>query len=200
MRVSLQAWAAGELGEKLERVEVVRNGEVIRTMRPGTAEFETSFDIQESQTAWYIVRCFGTAKSQIAISNPVYFEAPDYRAPVPEQAHVELQVIDATTGKPLDGKCEVLKAVGRTLVVLDRTSFRHGQSTILTNATARFRISSVGYETQVKSVFMDYKPLLDSVLNMRPEQLTDWRTFENFKMLLDRVELKVSLSRTRTHS
>jgi hypothetical protein len=193
VRVSLRAWASGEPGEKLTQVELIRNGDAVRNFAPEAPEFATEFDIRESGTAWYIVRVMGTTTHEVAISDPVYFESPDYRPPRPAQARVGLSVRDAATSKPLDGECEVLRMIGREAAVQSRAAFRNGELAVEVPATARLRISARGHEPEVKSVFMDYEPLLDSVLNLRPEQLTEWSTFEKVRALLRDVVLKVDL-------
>ena len=85
--------------------------------------------------------------------------------------------------------------IGRESVLQSRAAFHRGAFTIEVPATARLRISSPGHAAEVKSVFMDYKPLLDSVLNLRPEQLTDWSTFETVRALLQDAALSVNLQR-----
>ena len=40
---------------------------------------------------------------------------------------------------------------------------------------------------------MDYRPLLDSVLNIRPEEIPEWSTFEKIRALLQNVALSVDL-------
>jgi hypothetical protein len=83
--------------------------------------------------------------------------------------------------------------IGRDAVVQSRAAFHHGALTIDVPATARLRVSAPGHAPAVKSVFIDDERLLDSVLNLRPEQLTDWSTFEKVRALLQGVPLNVNL-------
>jgi hypothetical protein len=193
LRTFLKAWSSGELSENLRLVEVIRNGKVIRQFRPNAPEFSTEFDIHESGTAWYIVHVLGGSANQIAISDPLYFEGSEYRPPRPAEAHVNLRVRDASTHRPLDGTCEVLQMVGRKAIVRSSITFKNGALTITLPATARLRVTAPGHTPVVKSIFMDYKPLLELTLNLRPEQLTDWRTFERIRTLLGQVFLNVDL-------
>ena len=193
VRVSLQAWASGEPGGKLTKVELIRNGTVLREFAPGGAEFATDFDIHESGTAWYVVRVMGMSIHQVAISNPVYFEGSSYQPPQPANARVKLTVRDAVTSRPLNGQCEVVRMIGREPFVQSRAAISNGSLTIEVPATARLRISSPGYSAEMKSVFMDYQPLLDSVINIRPEQLLDWTTFQKARILLENVTINVDL-------
>ncbi len=133
----LRAWAAGRIGEKLSRVEVLRNGTVIRTFTPDTVQLATSFDLEESQTAWYIVRCYGAAEDQVAITNPIYFETPDYQEPQPEPARVTASVRDAATGKPLAGELDVVQMDGKTPVAVSTSRFEAGRFTASLTFAAR---------------------------------------------------------------
>jgi hypothetical protein len=51
--------------------------------------------------------------------------------------------------------------IGRKATVGSRASFRNGELTIEAPPTARLRISSDGHAPPVKSIFIDYRPLLD---------------------------------------
>ena len=77
----VQAWASGEAGERLSRVELIRNGEVVRRFDTGDPAFETSFEIREAETAWYLVRCYGSGDTQVAITNPIYFQSAGVSRP-----------------------------------------------------------------------------------------------------------------------
>ena len=47
----------------------------------------------------------------------------------------------------------------------------------------------------MQSILMDYAPLRDLIVNMRPEQLTDWATFDEVRQRLRHVSLKFQLDR-----
>jgi hypothetical protein len=116
----VQAWASGAPDEYLTKIEVIRNGEMYKSLeldgKPKT--HEVSFDIEEDRTAWYIVKCYGSHWSQYAVSNPIYFEGPGYSAPQPTKANVEVQVTTIGVGTPLNGSYEVLEMIGREPKVL----------------------------------------------------------------------------------
>lgn len=198
-QVRLRAWPSGAVGERLAKVELLRNGEVVKAFPvsgPG-GEFTAKFSVRETGTAWYIARCFGSNDLQVAITNPVYFEGNGYRPPQPTPAHVTAIVTDKATGKPLQGKCEVVRMVGLTPVLLSQREFKEGRFTLEVPGTARLRVRAAGYQPMMKSVFMDDPPLLCIVLNMREAELTDWRTFEEIKDLLGSVHLKFQLVRSQ---
>ncbi len=196
-RVQLRAWPSGAVGQHLTKVELIRNGKIIKVILPKgqSREFTAEFTIRETGTAWYIARCFGSNDLQVAITNPIYFEGSDYRQPQPTLAHVTGTVTDAA-GKPLDGELGVIRMVGLTPVLLSKHHFSRGQFIFDVPGTARLQVRVAGYTPMMKSVFMDYEPLLRMTLNMREAEITDWRTFEEIKRLLGGVHLQFRLSRS----
>ena len=195
LQARVQAWASGKAGEHLSKVELIRNGDVVRRFDTEDSVFETSFDVEEVETAWYLVRCYGSSDTQVAITNPIYFQSSSYRAPVAEAAQIAAVVTDAETGKPLDGIAEVLEFVGRAPVRSSEVVFRNGRLHLQAPATARIRVRSDGYEPNIQSVFMDYQPLLSMMLNMRSEQLGEWSTFEKTRQLLRNVSLQFRMAK-----
>ena len=79
--------------------------------------------------------------------------------------------------------------VGKEAVVESRTRFRAGKLSLDAPGTARLRVRVPGYKTAMQSILMDYAPLRDLTVNMRPEQLTDWATFEETRNRLRLVSL-----------
>lgn len=197
-RVNLLAYPSGGIpGECLTRVELLRNGVVIKRfdVSKGEAKFAAEFTLREEGTAWYIARCFGLNDLQSAITNPIYFEGEDYVPPRPALARVTGTVMDLATGKPLEGECEVLRMVGLIPFLLAKSPFKNGQFTLEVPGTARLRVVVPGYQPMTKSVLMDYAPSLQMTLNMREAELTDWRTYEEIARLLRNVALDFPLSR-----
>jgi hypothetical protein len=60
---------------------------------------------------------------------------------------------------------------------------------------ARLRVRVPGYKTAMQSILMDYAPLRDLTLNMRPEDLTAWGTFEKIRARLRQVSLEFHMER-----
>ena len=188
---TIRAWA-----DRLTRVELIRNGIVVRTFdaAAGKSEFTAEFDISETGPAWYIARCYGTDATQVAFTNPVWFEPSGWQPPQPARAHVDVAVVDAN-GKALDGDCEVIRMVGMEAVVESQTRFRAGQLSLDTPGTARLRVRVPGYKTATQSILMDFPPLRDLTVNLRPDQLTDWGAFEQIRNHLRHVSLEFHMER-----
>jgi hypothetical protein len=195
LEARIQAWASGVPDEYLTKIEVIRNGQVYKTFelsgQPETPEL--SFEVEEDKTAWYIVKCYGSKWSQFAVSNPIYFEGPDYLAPQPTPASLELLVVAADSAKPLDGSYEVIEMIGREPKVVNKGEFTGGRITFKAPATARIRVQSPGCETTEKSIFIDTPDLLNSTLEIQPEGILDWATYERVKKTLSHIQLKFEM-------
>jgi hypothetical protein len=194
-KLRVQAWASGHPGEYLTEVEIIRNGEVFKRFPLTTrnSEFATELPIEETDTAWFIARCRGSNENEIAITNPIYFEGPGYRAPAPEPAAVAVDVQDARTRAPLGGRYEVLEMTGRTPAVKSAGEIRDGKAQLQMPATARLRVQSQGYSPQIKSVFLDQPHILDATLNYHAEQLLDWNIYETIRTQLRDSRLSFAL-------
>ncbi len=131
----------------------------------------------------------------VAITNPVYFEGPDYRAPQPAQARITGTIRDGSTGADVDGVIEVIRMDGRIPVKVSEIPAPGGHFDITVPATARLRARAPGFAAELKSVFMDYAPLLDSMLSMTPEGISDWATYEKIRRDLEKVRLDFALGR-----
>jgi hypothetical protein len=195
LTAKLRAWASGaSVHGRLRRVELIRNGVVVRAWEPanGEGEFAAAEEIAEGGTAWYAARCFGEADTQVAVTNPVYFDGADYRAPVAAAARVSGSVTNAS-GQPLDGTMEIIRMDGRKAVKTGEVAITGGRFEATVPATARLRATAPGYAPSLKSIFMDYAPLLDGMLNMTPEQLSNWETFEGIRRALRNVRIDFRL-------
>jgi hypothetical protein len=197
LQARLRAWASGEAGERLTKVELIRNGAVVRTWNVDdkAQAFDESWMLTENATAWYVARCYGSTADQVAITNAIYFEGSDYRRPEPAKAHVIGIVRDRESGAALDGIVEVMEMDGRKAVAKEKVHFKGGRFEISVPATVRLRVSSPGHVEEMKSIFMDSPQLLDSMLNMTPEGISEWSTYEKIRELLQNTKLEYSLNR-----
>ncbi len=103
-QLAVEAWASGTDNKGLTRLEVVRNGRVIRTINcaPPAPSFRTNLPLLETQDAWYCVRAFGgDAPRQRAVSGAFFFETEPHQNPTPVPARVRVQVFAADTGAKL---------------------------------------------------------------------------------------------------
>ncbi|MGC4054091.1 MAG: CehA/McbA family metallohydrolase [Paludibaculum sp.] len=125
----LRAWPSGISGERLTAVELLRNGEVMRTFTPPAegGVFEAEHSWTEEGDAWIIARCFGRNRdTQVAITNPVYLDRSVWTAAAPAKAKVQVGVTDRDSGARVGALCEVLEMVGRSPRVLFSREVRRG--------------------------------------------------------------------------
>lgn len=190
-RASIKSWASGRPSEFLRRIEVIRNGEIYNsyTLAGRPREHQVAFDIRESENAWYIVRCFGSSSDQVAITNPIYFETPAYRAPESALATVNLRSTASGSGEALNGTYDVLEMIGRKPRVISIGEVKGGMATISAPATARIRLSAPGHAPQVKSIFMDTPDLMKLTTEMQLADLVEWTTYERVRDILSGINL-----------
>jgi len=171
---------------------------VVRTIDgEGRSEIESGFTLREPGKAWYVARCYGAGDGQVAITNPVRFEPQGSEPPAPALTRISVTVADASTGKPLSGAAEVVRMAGLKPVTESVFEFRDGRFTAQIPAAARLRVSVPGYAPQVKGVFLDHLPLLNTIFEMRAQHLTGWAVFERIASLLRDVRFEFRLERTR---
>jgi hypothetical protein len=183
MKAVVRAWS-----ESVSKLELIRNGEVVRTWNGEGGEH----DVNESGPAWYVARCYGADETQVAITNPIYFAGPQ---PEPSMANVTATIQDEN-GTPLSGAIEIVRMDGRNAVVESATKFSGGRYEGRLKPAVRLRAVVPGYEPQLKSIFMDFDPLLQLTLTMNAEQLSTWSTYEQIRRLLDDVRLEFKLKRS----
>jgi hypothetical protein len=85
--------------------------------------------------------------------------------------------------------------VGREAAVESRSRFQAGELSLDAPGTARLRVRIPGYKTAMQSILLDDAPLCDLTVNMRPEDLTDWGTFEKIRARLGQVSLVFYMER-----
>jgi hypothetical protein len=194
----IHAWASGVPGERLSEVELIRNGEVVKTFRvtEGLTAFQAEYDWVEEGGSWMIARCFGKDReNQIAITNPIFFDRPGWTAPAPAKASVSIRATDARTGRGLGASCEAIEMIGRASHRLFRQEIRDGALQLELPATTRIRVEAPGYKPLTRSIFLDSAPILEATLQMRVEHLLDWSTYERMRRLLADVRLDFPLER-----
>ncbi|MBN9664073.1 MAG: CehA/McbA family metallohydrolase [Acidobacteria bacterium] len=192
----LRAWPSGAPGERLTAVELLRNGEVIRTFTPPDSDgaFEAEHTWLEEGDAWIIARCFGRNRdTQVAITNAVFLDRSAWIPPSPAKAKVQVRVTDRDSGAPVGALCEAVEMVGRSPRILWSGEAREGAVDLEIPATARVRVTAPGYRPMTRSVFLDVPAILRSTLETRVEQLLDWSTYERTRRLLSEAQLEFPL-------
>jgi hypothetical protein len=207
-RATIKAWSAPLPGESLVAVQLVRNGEVVRAWDlhgENPREWETTFELRDSEFSWYCVRVLSTCRNalsqelwgpqlnELAVANPVYFLPSGFERPKPEPARVTLNVIDADSGKQLNATVEIHDGAG----VIAREEYAKAERILNAPATASMRISSNGYETAERNLYMDCPELFDFCRNMcalYPSFFSP-ETFRDLRRRISNLKLSVALKR-----
>jgi len=114
----IRAYASLQPGTSLARIEVIRNGKVIRTelCEEGMAALHNfNVPVAEREDAWYCVRAVERVEVQgqpkttrFAITNPVYFDTPGRTMPQPARARLT-GILRKPGGTPTAGKVTILE-------------------------------------------------------------------------------------------
>jgi hypothetical protein len=196
--LAIEAWPPGDDPHGLSRVQILRNGSVVREFIPNLASgcFQTNVPIQESQTAWYSLRTFaGESQNRIAVSSAFYFTAKESQPPKPVPARVRVKIIDARSGKPLSGTVTEVQFQGTIPRSRNRHVLPSGEGELLVPATTRLRAEAKGYAPCMLSPFLDCPPLVETVTQLSDSDLLDWRTFEKIRHQLSKIELVFRLQK-----
>lgn len=121
---------AGSEPVRLELIELIRNGEVVRRWEQNSTTAEISEPLIEDEESYYMVRVYGNeGQWMVGYASPIYFSAPEglqQRRPDVFKMTVNGRLYDAATGLALTGSV---------------SSVRYGQVdwTIPTDELGRFR-------------------------------------------------------------
>jgi len=186
----IEAWASGRSQGGLQRLEILRNGEVWRAFMLGAGRdsVRTNLNFVEHEASWYCVRAFGPDR-QTAISGAFYFAGDGYRPPKPVRAQVFAQVVDAETGVRLPSVLTEVTFAG----ALPREGKGHrlptGEARISMAGTARLRAEAQGYAPLTLSPFLDNPQLVRTITSFGDADLCNWQSFEEVTRQLQNVEL-----------
>jgi len=196
--MNLEAWSSGAVTGGLARVELWRNGELAHAfaLEANATSFRTNRVIMEEQTCWYCVRVFGTdQRRQRAISGAFFFDQQPWRPPEPVQARVQIQVVDARTGRTLDAEVTEARYRGTQPLSGPTHDLAGGTGVLTVPATVRLRASAKGYDPVTLSPFLDDPELIELVAHLSDEDLLNWRSFERIRAMLGEVRLTIRLSK-----
>lgn len=173
--------------QSIGRVELIRNGVVVKTWEPGASEVHLTHSITERERAWYVARVFGDDhRWQVAVASPIYF-APE---PVPQkqpafQPLVRGRIYDFTTGAETTGKVEILRG-GEVLKSFDAK----GRFQVRMPLDAEIRVQSPGARPITRSLLLDYGPVHRFLWYLQSADLAKSETFERFEKLISTVDLE----------
>lgn len=192
--VHIQAWHAHHnwtlSPARLGKVELLRNGKVVRVWEPGTPDAVVSMNIQEKEACWYAVRAYGTDdRWQVAVTSPIYFRAtPAQRKKQPLKVTVRGRVYDFTSGDEKPAKM-LVKQHDKVL----KEFATDGQFAVEMPLDATLTAIGSKGEEVTHDLLLDYGPVHRFLWKLDSEALSKPETFEQFESLLKDLQLEFPL-------
>ena len=194
--LAVEAWAAGESAEGLERMDVLRDGETFRqyVFSDHPDSIRTNFNFQEENQHWYCVRLWESGPKRMqAITSAFYFGEG---SPVPASAAiVHVKILDGISGQLQKGTVTEVTFFG----TIGRDGKRHtlstGEERLQVPGTVRLRAEAPGYEPVILSPVLDNSALVNMVTSLSDTNLLEWKTFEEMRQKLAGVEMEFKLRR-----
>lgn len=184
---------------EIEKVEIIRNGNIVRTLSPKEPEtwtLSTEDRIQEAESAWYIVKVYSSGENQVAISSPYYFRTADFQSPQPPTAKVKITAVDKETRTPLNGKFEIFDYLSDDSASIDEfTTSKLDGAEINCSPLMRIKALVEGYRPQTKSLFFDTQIYDEFIYPLRRVDQLDPQYYERLRQALQNLELSFELEK-----
>jgi hypothetical protein len=182
--------AAQDTSRGIARVELIRNGTVVKNWEPNSPDVTLLWSVQETKPCWYAVRAYGADRRwQVALASPIYFAGrPVTNKRQPLITSVRARVYDFRTGVEREGDVEVRR--GRE--VLARFKAR-GQFRLRMPLDAEITVSAGGCPPIRKELLLDYAPVHRFLWYLRGDELGQPETFDRMESLVRQVDLEFPL-------
>ncbi|MHC4914663.1 MAG: CehA/McbA family metallohydrolase domain-containing protein [Planctomycetota bacterium] len=113
-RVRIVAAASTDRRAEISRVEVYRDGKLLRRLDApsGRTGVNAEIRVRQEEPGWFVARCFQRVRSErgegfvgpetVAVTNPVWVEPETYSTlPKPVRTKVRVRIVDSRSGKPV---------------------------------------------------------------------------------------------------
>jgi hypothetical protein len=174
----------------ISKVELIRNGTVVKSWEPNSADATLRWSVNETEPCWYAVRAYGTDRRwQIALASPIYFAGQPV---IPKRERlittVRGRVYDFRTGAEREGDVEVRR--GTTVLARFKAT---GQFRLRMPLDAEISVTAAGCPPMRKELLLDYAPVHKFLWYLRGEDLGQPETFDRFESLVRQVDLEFPL-------
>ena len=232
----IEAWANPRPDEFLSVIVVYRNGKVFRTIdlaRQRPRHYQTTVEVADDERAWYVVKVYGSTRPardlfldvfaycelcerethteyitdirEVAITNPIFFDPPGWRPPAPVVCDATIRVVRGPRPVP----AARVRVLNYDQPLAQLTADADGVVRTTMPPTAEIEVSADGSPTVRKSIFLDYDPVNDLMVECysgrwraelpcppRPGQMP-WRFFRlrELRAALQHVDWTVNLDR-----
>ena len=181
-------WTLDE--DRISKVELIRNGELVRAWEPNATGATLSHVINEDQPCWYAVRARGTdARWQVAVASPIYFadERRDTKRQ-PLTVRVRGRVYDFQTGQERAARIKIQR---QELVLKEFDA--DGQFAVDMPLDATISAAGADGNALEHDLLLDYAPVHGFLWNLDRESLGKRETLEQFESLVRQVDLEFPL-------
>ncbi|MGC4042782.1 MAG: CehA/McbA family metallohydrolase [Armatimonas sp.] len=172
------------------KVELIRNGIVVKTWEPHASEAHLTHTISEKEKSWYTVRVVGEdAPWQVGVASPIYFAAspvPQKRAPL--TTLVRGHIYDFKTGQERAGTVEIRRDE-RVL----KTFSAKGRFRVKMPLDAEISVRAPGSAPLRKNLLMDYGPLHKFLWYLESKDFGKAETLDRFERLVQTIDLEFPL-------
>lgn len=174
----------------IAKVELIRNGKVVRTWEPESPHAKLTHTVTENEPCWYVARVFGTDQRwQVGAASPIYFA----KTPVPAKRSpfttlVRGRIYDFQTGDERSGTVEI-----RRDDQLLQSFAAHGQFQVKMPLDADIVVRADGFRPLQKNLLLDHGPVHRFLWYLESKDLAKAETFELFEHLVQSVDLEFPL-------
>jgi hypothetical protein len=174
----------------IAKVELIRNGIVVKSWVPNAPHAELRWTLSETEPCWYAARAYGTdGRWQVALASPIYFAGqPVAPKREPLTTTVRGRIYDFRTGDEREGDVEV----HRGDAVLARFKAR-GQFRLRMPLDAEIAVTAPGCPQIRKELLLDYAPVHRFLWYLSREDLGRPETLDGFESLVRHVDLEFPL-------
>ena len=192
-RATIHAWATAKSDAYLTRIELIRNARVIQSwdLKEQPRKYRISTTLEDTVNCWYLARCYGADTSQVALTNPIYFETKNFAPPQPVRAIVQGKIEMADSSSVPKAIVRAVDPIGRTVL---ETVARRGTFQIWVSATSQIRVEAKGYETPPQRIF-DHRNI--QRLLQTPVNLSELNALDTLTEQLQAIDMVFVLKRSR---
>lgn len=169
------------------KIELIRNGTVVKTWEPHTTEAHVTHAISETEKCWYTVRVSGEdAPWQVGVASPIYFAAQ----PVPQKqasfaTTVRGRIYDFKTGQERTGTVEIRRAQQ----VLKSFSAR-GRFRVKMPLDAEIIVRAPNFAPLHKNLLLDHGPIHKFLWYLEGKDLGKLETLDKLERLVQTIDLE----------
>lgn len=184
---SLETVAKTQQPVGISRLELIRNGKVVKEWRPDSTTAKATHRLEVTEPGWYAARAYGLDdRWQVAVASPIYFAAqamPAKRDPL--TTLVRGRIYDFQKGQNRSGNVEIRRN-GKLL----REFEADGQFQVRMPIDAEITVQAKGERPLTKNLLLDYGPVHRFLWYLESRDLGKEETLDRFEFLVRSVDLE----------